>query len=59
MNSSKKIIPVDENLVITFAGLNADARILLGQIQVYCQSYRLNYDEPPSVQQVANHIASI
>lgn len=40
-------------------GLNADARILAEKAQTECQSYRLQYDVPPTVEYISKHIANI
>ena len=46
-------------VINSFKGLNADARILADKAQVECQSYRLNYDDVPTVEYITKHVASI
>ncbi len=53
----KKIQQIDEHLFITFAGLQADARILIDQARLECQSYRFSLEDEPSVEYIAKHIA--
>jgi 20S proteasome subunit alpha 4 len=55
--SLKKIVQLDEHLFAGFAGLSADARILLGKAKVECQSHRLTIEDAPSVETIARFIA--
>lgn len=50
---------LDSNMVMAFAGLNADARILGNQARLECQNYRLMYSDDPPVGHIARFIASI
>jgi len=55
----RKVLRLDNNMVMAFAGLNADARILGNQARLECQNYRLMYSDDPPVGHIARFIASI
>ena len=55
----RKIHLLDSNIVTCFAGLTADARVLINRARTECQSYRLTFDEPPSVEHIAEYVSGI
>lgn len=55
----KKIVQLDEHLFAGFAGLSADARILLAKARVECQSHRLTLEDAPTVESIARFIAEV
>ncbi|WOG25757.1 hypothetical protein [Endozoicomonas sp. 8E] len=54
-----KIVRLDEHVHLAFAGLSADARILIRKAQLECQSFRLSYEDAMDINCIARHIAEI
>ncbi|EDV57012.1 proteasome subunit alpha type-7-1B [Drosophila erecta] len=55
----RKICLLDDHLVMTFSGLTADARILVGRAQMEAQSHRLNFEKPATVEYITRYIAQL
>jgi len=54
-----KLYEVDSHLGAAVVGLGSDARVLIDQTRVFCQSNRLLYDEPIDVEVVTKRIGDL
>nr|AAS86256.1 testes-specific alpha4-t1 proteasome subunit [Drosophila mauritiana]AAS86257.1 testes-specific alpha4-t1 proteasome subunit [Drosophila mauritiana] len=55
----RKISMLDKHVALAFAGLTADARILINRGQMECQSHRLNFDNPVTPEYITRYIAQL
>lgn len=56
---SQKLFQVDLHIGAAASGLISDARVLVDSARIFAQSYRLTYDEPPSVESVAKRVGDL
>lgn len=55
----RKICLLDDHVVMAFAGLTADARILIDRARVECQSHKLTVEDPVTLEYITRHIAQL
>ncbi|XP_013191663.1 proteasome subunit alpha type-7-1 [Amyelois transitella] len=57
--SEKKIVALDNHVMMAFAGWRADARVLVSRSQIECQSYRLTVEDPVTIEYITKYIAEM
>ena len=54
-----KIQILDNHVALAFAGLNADARILVDKARLECQSHRLSVEDPVTIDYITKYVAGV
>jgi 20S proteasome subunit alpha 4 len=54
-----KIGLVDTHVCLAFAGLNADARILIDKARLEAQSHRLTVEDPVTIEYITKYVAGV
>ena len=55
----RKIFQLDDHVGAAIAGLSSDARVLISQARLFCQSNRLLYDEPVDIEALTRRIGDL
>jgi len=53
----KKIAQIDDHIALAFAGLTADARVLVNRARIQCQSHKLTVEDPITPEDITKWIA--
>lgn len=54
-----KIQVLDHHVALAFAGLNADARILVDKARLEAQSHRLSVEDPVTIDYITKYVAGV
>ena len=57
--SANRINEIDEHIVVVFAGITSDARVLIEKARVIAQQHRVTYDSAPSTESIVRDIADV
>jgi len=55
----QKICILDNHVMMAFAGLTADARIIMKKARQECQSYKLSVEDPVSLEYITRYVAGM
>ncbi|ODV61350.1 proteasome core particle subunit alpha 4 [Ascoidea rubescens DSM 1968] len=54
-----KINKIDKHVLLTYAGLNADSRILIDKARVEAQSHKLNLEDSVTIEYLTKYVAGV
>lgn len=54
-----KLCLIDTHVCLAFAGLNADARILVDKARLEAQSHRLTVEDPVTIEYITKYVAGV
>ena len=57
--SANRINEIDEHIMVVFAGITSDARVLIEKARVLAQQHRVTYDSAPSTEAIVRDIADV
>lgn len=57
--SFKKVALIDHHIACAFTGLNADARVVVDKARLEAQSFRLTFDETPSINYISKQLSAV
>ncbi|XP_064640477.1 proteasome subunit alpha type-7 [Lineus longissimus] len=55
----RKIALLDDHVAMAFAGLTADARILINRARIECQSHKLTVEDPVTLEYITRYVAQL
>jgi len=59
IKSANKIFEIDNHLMVAFAGINSDARVLIDRARVLAQQHRVTYDSESATESIVKDVADM